>query len=78
MNEVQFRYHQDLNYLLKEDLQRPELHTIFWKKYQQNTLIFNNTNNILTHIIKHIYPEHYVPLDQEKPPIIKPPPHAEN
>lgn len=30
MNGLQFRYEDDLNYLLKEDLQVPQLPEVFW------------------------------------------------
>jgi hypothetical protein len=59
MENIQFRYEGDLNYLKKEDLKIPELPKIFWDKYTKTPALVNK-DHIARNILKRVYTERYI------------------
>ena len=56
MNELQFRYKDDFNYILSEDISVPEIDPYFWQMYNKQPHEFKSKDIIMHNIIKKIYP----------------------
>ena len=47
MDQVQYRYHNDFNYLLPQDISPPNIHPYLWTNYRKNPHFIHETNFIL-------------------------------
>lgn len=54
-SQLNFKYENDINYVVLSDVKRPNIPPLLWKLYKRNPLIINS-HQILKNLLDKIYP----------------------